>query len=49
MRSLMGIFGGIFILIVIYLFVANGDKTVQIINALADPTIKSIKTLQGRG
>jgi hypothetical protein len=48
MKGLMGVFGGVGILIGIYLFVYNGDRTVQIINALANPAITSIKTLQGR-
>ena len=49
MKGLMGVIGGAFILIAIYLLVYNGDKTVQVINALSGPTIQSIKTLQGRG
>lgn len=44
----MSIIGSVFILIVIYLLVINSDKTTQVINALAYPTIESIKTLQGR-
>ena len=48
MRGLMSIFGGVFILITVYLLVFNGDKTVAIINALGTPTINSIKALQGR-
>lgn len=49
MRTVMSIAGGIFILIAIYLLVVNGDKTVQVINALSYPTLQGIKTLQGRG
>ena len=44
----MGIAGGIFILIMVYLLVINADKTVAVISALADPTLTAIKTLQGR-
>lgn len=48
MRSVMSITGGIFILIMIYLLVRNGDQTIGVINALSYPAIQSIKTLQGR-
>lgn len=44
----MGIAGGIFILIAMYLLVVNGTQTVAVINALATPTLGAIKTLQGR-
>jgi hypothetical protein len=44
----MSIAGGIFILIAIYLLVANGNQTVAVINALSSPTLQGIKTLQGR-
>ncbi len=48
MRGFMAIAGSVFVLIAIYLLVINSDKTAQVINALAYPTIESIKTLQGR-
>jgi len=48
MRGIMGIAGGIFVLIAIYLLVINATKTVAVINALSTPTLTAIKTLQGR-
>jgi hypothetical protein len=39
---------GIGILIAIYLFVYNGDKTAKIISTLGSNTTMGIKTLQGR-
>jgi len=44
----MSIVGGAFILIAIYLFISDGDKTVQVINALANNSVLAVKTLQGR-
>jgi hypothetical protein len=46
--SIGKIVAGIGLLIGIYLFVANGDKTVKIINSIASNTTAGIKTLQGR-
>lgn len=42
------IFGGVGVLIGIYLFVANGDKTVSIIKTLGTQGVEGIRTLQGR-
>jgi hypothetical protein len=41
--------GGVCILIGIYLFVSNGDKTAKVINSLASNSVYGIKVLQGRG
>ena len=38
----------IYILIMVYLFIANGDKTVQVINSIGGNVTKLSKTLQGR-
>ena len=48
MSRMLEIFTGIGILIGIYLFVNNFKGTVNIINALSTPSIKMVKTLQGR-
>jgi hypothetical protein len=40
--------GGIGVLIGIYLFVSNFSGTVAIINAIANPSVSMVKTLQGR-
>lgn len=48
MKSIMSIFGGIFILIAIYLLIINFKGTVAVINALSQPSLSAIKTLQGR-
>lgn len=37
-----------YILILTYLFIANGDKTVKVINAIGGSTTSLTKTLQGR-
>lgn len=47
--SLMAkVISGIFVLIGIYLFVFNGDKTAKIISAIATNSTAGIKALQGR-
>lgn len=48
MKSVLAIVSGIGFLIMLYLFLANGDKTVKIIETLASNSIAGIKTLQGR-
>lgn len=48
MNKVMEIASGIGILIAIYLFLANGNNTVKIINSLGSNTISGIKVLQGR-
>lgn len=48
MSKLVQVLTGIGMLIAIYLFLANGSKTVQIIESLASNGVKGIKTLQGR-
>lgn len=40
--------GGIGVLIAIYLFLSQGNSTVNIINTFAGNSIAGIKTLQGR-
>ena len=40
---------GTAILIAIYLFLRNGDKTVAIIKALSSAYTSGVKTLQGNG
>jgi hypothetical protein len=42
------VIGGIGVLIAIYLFVANADKTSKVISTIASNSIKGISTLQGR-
>jgi hypothetical protein len=39
---------GMGVLIAIYLFVANGDKTTSIISTIASNSVSGIKALQGR-
>jgi hypothetical protein len=48
-NMILEVTAGIGVLIGIYLFVANFQGTVAIINAIADPSVKMVKTLQGRG
>lgn len=48
MKDIVGILTGIGLLIMIYLFLSKGDKTVSIIKAIAENTTAGIKTLQGR-
>jgi uncharacterized protein (UPF0254 family) len=48
MAQVLKIASGIFMLILVYLLVANATKTVQVINALSSPTLQGIRTLQGR-
>jgi hypothetical protein len=49
MKNIIAILTGIGLLIAIYLFLSNGDKTVKIIDVIASNTTTGIKTLQGRG
>ncbi len=37
-----------YILILVFLFINNGDKTVSVINAIGGKTSSLVKTLQGR-
>lgn len=46
--QLSELIAGTGILIAIYLFVSNGDKTVSIIKALGGSYAQGVKTLQGR-
>lgn len=46
--AVLEVVSGIFVLIGIYLFVANASKTVSIINALFKQSVSGIKVLQGR-
>jgi len=48
MSTFVKVATGIAILIGIYLFITNGDKTANIINILSSNAIKGIATLQGR-
>jgi len=48
MHNIIKILTGIMVLIVIYLFLANGKETVKIINSIASNTIDGIQVLQGR-
>lgn len=48
MNKFVDILSGIGVLIGIYLFISNGDKTVKIIDTVATNSIKGISTLQGR-
>lgn len=48
MHDLRSIIGSAFVLIGIYLFIANGDKTAKVINTLAYNSVEGIKALQGR-
>jgi len=38
----------VYVLILVYLFIFNGDKTVKVINSLADSSKNIITVLQGR-
>lgn len=49
MKKLLTIVSGIGILIGIYLFLANWNASVGIINAVGKNATAGIKTLQGRG
>ena len=48
MKDVVAILTGIGLLIMIYLFLANGDQTVKIFGTIAQNTTAGIKTLQGR-
>ena len=48
MKDIVAILTGIGMLIAVYLFLSNGDKTVKIISTIAENTTAGIKTLQGR-
>lgn len=48
MGKVMSVVAGIGTLIGIYLFLANGKETSNIINTLGSNSIKGIRTLQGR-
>lgn len=48
MKTIVTILTGIGMLIGMYLLIANGDKTVKIIDTLAKNSTAGIKTLQGR-
>lgn len=48
MNYIFRIFGGIGILIGIYLFLSNGGTTLSIINTMATNLIDGIQVLQGR-
>lgn len=48
MNRVFDIVGGIGLLIMLYLFLANGKQTTSIINSIAGNSVKGIKTLQGR-
>lgn len=47
-KVLAEVLGGIFVLILLYLFFTNGEKSVALINAIATNSISGIKVLQGR-
>ena len=49
MRIITEVVGGIFLLILVYLFLSRGRESVAIINAIAANTIAGIRALQGRG
>lgn len=49
MRDVMAVLSGIFMLILVYLFLEHGAQTAAIINAIAKNSIEGIKVLQGRG
>lgn len=46
--SIGGVIAGIFVLILAYLLLTNGDKTTWIISTIGENSIAGIKTLQGR-
>lgn len=48
MSKFVSILAGIGTLIGIYLFLANGKETTNIINSIGSNSISGIKTLQGR-
>lgn len=48
MRMVSGMVGGIGMLIMLYLFLRNGDKTVKIIESIGSTATKGIATLQGQ-
>lgn len=47
-QQLSELLAGTGILIAVYLFLSNGDKTVNIIKALSGAYTSGVKTLQGR-
>lgn len=47
--GLTSMISGIGLLIGIYLFLANGNATVNIINSVSRNAVSGIKVLQGRG
>lgn len=49
MTTLEKFFAGAFVLIAIYLFIYNGEKTSQVIKAFASGSSNIFATLQGRG
>jgi hypothetical protein len=48
MDKVTSIFSLVISAVIVYLFIANGDKTVSIINSLGSWSNAGIKTLQGR-
>ena len=48
MNQIVTVLSGIGVLIGIYLFLSKGTQTVNIIDTIAENSIKGIKTLQGR-
>lgn len=49
MKTVAEILGGVFLLILVYLFLWRGKETVALVNAIAGNAIEGIRTLQGRG
>jgi len=49
MKDIVKIFTGIFLLILVYLFLFRGRETVAIMNTLFQGLIGGIEVLQGRG
>lgn len=47
-KDIRNVIGGAFVLIGIYLFIYNGDKTVKVLNSLGGQSVGAIKVLQGR-
>lgn len=48
MKLILTVLTGTGLLIAIYLFLSQGDRTVKIIDTLASNSIQGIRTLQGR-
>lgn len=48
MSKVFDVIAGMGVLIAIYLFLTNGDKTVKIINSFSTAARQSITALQGR-